>query len=1062
MERRESVEEWGAFAASPSIGFRGLRGRVERYAVGGSQHCATMVLRVGRNQRRSWHSFFSRRDGRRLSQATSSRLRHARVAGCPDGHVLRRRLLGCTEERPTARRPLGVHDHDDLNLASRQSFRTVDRDKLTPLFRHYISVKEAHPDAVLMYQCGDFFEAFFEDAHILHEKLELALTGKEAGKEIGRVPMAGVPVASLDRHCAALLALGYPVAVVEQVEEVDGGRRPTDGTLLRRELTRRMTPGTVMEAALLDARRNNYLAAVCPGSVLSPASPADEIGLAYVDVSTGELAVTVVHDADEAAAELSRVSPSEVLLPRGCPPIEQRIRHALTGMSVSLRPVEEFGPDAARTGLARRFGSVEAALAADSSPPDAVQLAPVGALLAFLRQTLECVESSASAYDPSTPQRSSGWRPPVPLQPLRVYRLQSHVILDVTAIRNLEILTSIRDGRSARGSLLWALDATVTAMGGRLLRRWLTRPSRDRRLIERRLDRVQHWSTAHRQRERLRAGLRRVADLERLAGRVGTQRANPRELYTLAASLCQVPMLLEMAAAIGVERDSDLCTTPPRSWTPAEQTLFRLAYRAVHEAFLSPDEELTVEAAERLPPELRTKGKGSGRASAPATAVPFKRPSVQDARPIFRRGYHRELDELRDRANGDLEWIARYEAAERQRSGISQLRVGYHSLHGYFLQIPRRLVLAADTAAGDGGIALPSDYSRRQTLKAVERYVTPELRAREQAIFGAKAQAVWKEWQLYLELQAQFAERVSVVRTLCAELAELDVLLGFAEVAARHGYCRPAFVSEEDVAATDEPPRRLEIEDGRHPVVERTLPPETPFVPNSIRIGDGHIDLMLLMGANSSGKSVFLRQVALIQVMAQCGSFVPARHATLSLADRIFTRVGAVDDIAAAQSTFVVEMSETSAILRHATRASLVLLDEVGRGTATADGVAIAQAVAEHLASPSVRARCIFATHFHELASLEAALPNVATFRMAVLEQPTADVDDRNHSRIVFLHRIERGAASHSFGIEVARMCGLPEAVLHRAQTLLAEKQSPEGIPSEPNIENGATDSTAS
>ncbi|KAK4530805.1 hypothetical protein CCYA_CCYA05G1662 [Cyanidiococcus yangmingshanensis] len=941
-----------------------------------------------------------------------------------------------------------------------QRWTTVDRTRLTPLFRHFLSVKDRFPDAVILYQCGDFFETFFDDAVVLHEKLELALTGKEAGKEIGRVPMAGVPLSSLDRCCAALLEHGYNVAVVEQIEPANG-RSAGEGALVRREVTRMLTPGTVLEESLLDARSNNYLAAIwgqrLPSGAVTDTAISREtnasvvakmphwiFGLAFVDVSTGDFSVTALEgDCEELEAELGRVTPAEILVVDDASNEEFRLLHgmierALTAIgcraSITRRPSEIFEYTTARSRLEERFGSQLDQQFLGQKLSDIIQLRAAGALLAFVSETLEraraplAFETGLPRSSPSPSMDMVSERLLTPLQPPRSYQLQACLMLDGTALRNLEIVVNARDGRSRRGTLLWAMDATVTAMGARLLRRWLLRPCRDIEVIRERQRQVQRWQRDHRGRDVVRRLLRSVADLERLAGKVATRRATPRELYSLASSLCRLPVLFALLEADSLASASsepgDGSSSLLRGSTG---DLIALSERVVYEVFITADKETA-------DPEFmngnQVERKSRTMSPAPATAVPVRLPNAAEDRPIFQRGFNAELDRLREQAAGDLAWIAAYETKERERTGITTLRVGYHSVFGYYIQIPRRFTNPSPGSNGRSLSTLPPDYVRRQTLKSVERYVTPELRAREQMILAARAQVAALECRLFYNLMEKFGAAVSTIRSLAARVAEVDVLLGFAELALERNYTQPEIIDP----ANERHGRLLEIEDGRHPVVECTLAANQSFVPNSIRLGDGSLDFMLLMGANSSGKSVFLRQTALIQIMAQCGSFVPARRARLAIADRIFTRVGATDDIAAAKSTFVMEMEETATILRHVTPHSLVLLDEVGRGTATADGLAIAQAVTEYLASDAVRARGIFATHFHELAQLEGAIANIACYRMAVIER---GLEATEQPTIIFLHRVERGAASKSFGIEVAEQCGLAPAVVKRARELI-------------------------
>ncbi|MEO1591862.1 MAG: DNA mismatch repair protein MutS, partial [Cyanobacteria bacterium J06632_22] len=765
---------------------------------------------------------------------------------------------------PISPKDLGVPERLAKHTVRYADYRDVARDVLTPMMRHYADIKDEYPHALLMYRVGDFFETFFQDAISIARELELVLTSKDAGERVGRVPLAGIPHHALDRYCTQLVDKGYAVAICDQVE--DPAQARAEKRMVRREVTRVITPGTVLEEGMLTAKRNNFLAAVVIAG--------EHWGLAHADVSTGEFLTTQATGLDALAQELMRMQPAEVLLPTNAPDLGALLRPGEKSESLpdclptqfcyTLRSQTPFTQVEARQRLLQSFRlrSLEG-LGCDSLP---LAMRAAGGLLEYLEDTQK--ETLA------------------PLQPLSTYTITEFLVLDHQTRRNLEITQTCRDG-IFHGSLLWALDKTTTAMGSRALRRWLLQPLLDIPAIEARQETIAELVSNGSLRQQLQILLKQIYDLERLAGRAGSGTANGRDLVAMADSFEKLPDL----AALMAHAQSPYLT--------------KLQY---------------------VPPELEQLGRKL-------------REHLVDTPPLYlteggliRDGVNAHLDGLRDQVSGDQRWIANLEKTERDRTGVSTLKVGFNKAFGYYISISR----AKSSQA-------PDDYIRKQTLTNEERYITPELKEREARILNAKEEIHQLEYEIFLALRAEVAEHVALIREVAVAVAAADVLAGLSEVAIYQGYCRPEML----------PGRPIDIDLGRHPVVEQSLPAGF-FVPNSTGLGEGATrkgkrgkeqlspDLIILTGPNASGKSCYLRQVGLIQLMAQVGSFVPAKGARLGVCDRIFTRVGAVDDLATGQSTFMVEMNETANILNHATPQSLVLLDEIGRGTATFDGLSIA------------------------------------------------------------------------------------------------------------------------
>jgi len=810
--------------------------------------------------------------------------------------------------------------------------------KATPVRQQYLDIKKQFPNAIVFFRLGDFYETFDEDAEITARELDIVLTSRNVSKN-KRVPMAGVPHHAAESYIARLIEKGYHVAICEQVSD-----EPVNG-LMPREVVRVVTPGTVTEPTLLPQKQNSYLVAIAPfyqGDELVRA------GVAYADISTGEFAATELCEGDVLGLvqqEIARLAPRECLLPES---VAESGSLPLGSDEVHVTPFADwrFDTPTAEGALQRHF-RVDTLIAfglADS--PAATSAA--GAVLQYLQET----------------QRGSLDQ----LRTLTTYTTGDYMTLDAATRRNLELTQTIR-GRSVRGSLLGVIDQTITPMGGRLLRHWVSRPLLDIARLERRLDTVEALFVDGTLRAQVREALKNIADLERLTNRLVTRNASPRELISLKQTLQQVPVL--RALLIG-----------------QAQALKALAYD------LDPADDV-VDLIER--------------------AIVDDPPATLNNIGVIRRGYSPELDQLVQDSADARRYINSLERVERERTGIKSLKVGHNKVFGYYIEVTKA-----------NAHMVPSDYVRKQTLVNAERYITPEMKDVEVRLLNAEEEIHALEVSLYRDLLVQLASYSDVLLGTARAIARLDVCAGLAEVAARRGYVRPK-LTEEDV---------LDIRAGRHPVVEQWLQGER-FVPNDTLFTNDK-PIHIITGPNMSGKSTYLRQVALIVLLAQIGSFVPADEATIGLVDRIFTRIGAQDEIHAGQSTFMVEMIETALILQQSTRRSLVILDEVGRGTSTYDGLAIARAVIEYLHNhPRMGGKTLFATHYHELTELENILPHVANYNVAVAEQD---------GQVAFLHTIVPGKADKSYGIYVAQLAGVPEAVVARAADILKELEAQHNI----------------
>jgi DNA mismatch repair protein MutS len=803
---------------------------------------------------------------------------------------------------------------------------------LTPMMRQYWEMKALHPGTILFFRLGDFYEMFDEDARLASELLQITLTARTKGS--GEVPMCGVPYHSARRYIARLIEQGLKVAICEQVEE------PGGPGIVKREVTRVITPGMVLDEEVLEPRASNFLAAVHWGE--------RGFGAALLEASTGEFFTVEAPSAQELVESLARVDPRELLVPEGqreAP--EVAFISARLSREPSVTQLEKAAFEPARAAVYLRGHFAVASLEAFGLSEAPMATGAAGAALRYLKDTQR---TSAAHVD-------------------RLSRLEraGHLLMDESSRSNLEVLKTLRDG-ARKGSLLGVLDRTATSMGGRKLARWLAAPLCALPEIHARLDAVDELSQRSVWRDELTSLLKEVADLERLCGRLSLGAGNARDLQALGKSLSLCPRL---------------ATALSRCSAPLLQTL------AGPLGALPELAELLVRAVVDEPPVTIKEGG------------------------LFRQGFHAELDELVMLSTSGKDYLVKLETRERERTKISSLKVRYNKVFGYFIEV-----------TNSNKHLVPADYIRKQTTVGAERFITPELKEYEEKVLTAEERRCALELRLFEQLRAQVVAAAPRIRSAAEAVATCDVLLSFARCSAEYGYTRPVVDDSE----------LLSITAGRHPVVERLLAAGEAFVPNDVRMDSGAEQLLVITGPNMAGKSTVMRQVALTVLMAQAGCFVPAKAAHLGLCDRIFTRVGAADNLARGQSTFMVEMTETSHILHHATRRSLIILDEIGRGTSTFDGLSIAWAVAEQI-HDKLGARTLFATHYHELVDLAREKPRVRNLCIAVKEQG---------GKVLFLRKLIPGGANRSYGIEVARLAGLPQEVVARARDILQNLESGE------------------
>jgi len=799
--------------------------------------------------------------------------------------------------------------------------------------RQYNAIKAENQDCILFFRLGDFYEMFDEDARLASRELDLTLTTRDRNKPPEeQTPMCGVPYHSVDAYIARLVQKGYKVAICEQTEDP-----ATAKGLVSREITRIVTPGTVTESCMLEESRNNYLCCLY--------GEAGRFGMAFCDVSTGAFFATVCPDEETAVSELGRFAPREVIrdgLGVSSPAINHALTHHLHCCLNEGLP-QGFTLDQARELLEHHFGQSLAELGLSAHPAAAMAS---GALL----KQLFFVQKNELAH----------------IRQLHFYSTGLFMELDIDARRNLELTETLRT-KDKRGTLLWVLDKTQTAMGGRLLRSWLEKPLLDSVEIGRRQGAVEELVGSTLRRGELQQALRNVTDLERVMTRIVTGTVNCRDLLGLAGGLSALPEVKNQLQQLN---------------SPLLQRL-----NAQIDS-LTDCAELILRTIQEDPPLTVREGG------------------------IIRPGANPEADRLRDLVEGSRGTIIEIETREKERTGIRTLKVSYNRVFGYYIEVSKSFAAQ-----------VPADYIRKQTLANCERYITPELKELEEQVLTAKERLTALEYQIFSQLREHLAAQAVRVQTSAAAVAAVDVLCSLAAVAVQRGYCRP------EITLTNE----ISISEGRHPVVEQMLQ-DTLFVPNDTQLGYSDHLVSIITGPNMAGKSTYMRQVALIVLMAQIGSFVPARSARIGLVDRVFTRIGASDDLASGQSTFMVEMREVASILKHATSRSLLILDEIGRGTSTYDGMAIARAVLEHAANPRrLGAKTLFATHYHELSTIEQELPNVKNYNIAV---------KKRGDQMIFLRKIVPGATDDSYGVEVAKLAGLPNPVITRARELLAELET--------------------
>ncbi len=796
---------------------------------------------------------------------------------------------------------------------------------LTPMMKQYLEMKEKYPGMILFFRLGDFYEMFFDDAKLVARELELTLTGKSCGLD-ERAPMCGVPFHSAETYINQLIEKGYKVAICEQMEDP-----ATAKGLVKRDVIRVVTPGTVIETSMLSERRNNYILSVCPDG--------RRAGLAFCDVSTGEFyAYETASDAERLADEAARILPSEVIASE---PL------TLPGLpAVSVLENGAFAPARARRVLLEHFRLQTLAGFGLEGMRAAVRAS--GALMAYLQETQKNAMEHITA--------------------IRLYESGGVLALDQAARRSLELTESLRTHQK-KHSLLGVLDCTCTAMGGRKLRSFIEQPLAVREAIEARLSAVQALKDDEITLDLLRSELGGVCDVERLLSRVAYRTVAPKDCLALCDSLSHVPAIRDAVRAL---RAGGILLELQDSLEPLEDV------RDLLERAIDPD--------------------------APAL--------MSDGR-FIREGYSAELDGCRAASRDGKQWISDLEAKERELTGIRNLRIQYNRVFGYYIEVTK-----------SNYAQVPYRYTRKQTLANCERYTTQELHEIEETVLGAQDKAVRLEQTLFAEIRDRLVREIPRLQHLSEGLKTLDALCALARAALRNGYVRPE-ITEDGV---------LEITGGRHPVVELSMAGEEPFVPNDAHLDTEDSRMMIITGPNMAGKSTYMRQTALIALMAHIGSFVPAERARVGVLDRIFTRIGASDDLAGGQSTFMVEMNEMAHILNNATSRSLVILDEVGRGTSTFDGLAIAWAIVEYMTDKRrVGAKTMFATHYHELSELEGRLEGVVNTRVSVLE---------HGEEIVFLRKVERGGSDRSFGIHVARLAGIPRPVVMRAHEILARLET--------------------
>lgn len=799
--------------------------------------------------------------------------------------------------------------------------------KLTPMMEQYFKIKEDYKDCILFFRLGDFYEMFYEDAILASKELEISLTGKSCGQE-QKAPMCGVPFHSAESYISKLVEKGYKVAICEQTEN------PKDAKgVVKREVIRVVTPGTILDNAILDETKNNYMMSIYLSN--------NKYGIAIVDISTGEFLTTQLNadDDNKLIDEIGRFNPSEIICndifmsSNACQSIKNRF-----DIFINEFHKWSFEYSTAYKNLCAHFSVVS--LDGYGLRDMNLSVCASGALILYLIET----QKTNLAH----------------ILNISIYSNSKHMTLDISSRRNLELTETLRE-KSRRGSLLWVLDRTKSVLGARMLRKWIEEPLIDINEIKKRLDSVEELKSELLIREELKEYLKTIYDIERLMTRIVYETANARDLVSLKTSIQILPYVYQLLNDCEskylneIYKQFDLC-----------EDIYLLIDNAI---------------VEEAPFSVREGG-------------------------LIKDGYNAEIDKLREAKNNGTTWLAELESTEKEKTKIKNLKIRYNKIFGYYIEVTNSYLNL-----------VPDRYIRKQTVANAERFITPELKQLEETILGAEEKIVDLEYKLFSDVRNQTAQNVKRLKMVAHFLATIDVLQSLAEVADKEKYTKPE-ISDDGI---------LDIKEGRHPVVEKMM---EQFIPNDTYLDLNNNRLSIITGPNMAGKSTYMRQVALITLMAQIGSFVPADNAHISVVDRIFTRVGASDDLASGQSTFMVEMAEVSNILRNATKNSLLILDEIGRGTSTFDGLSIAWAVLEYIGNKSLGAKTLFSTHYHELTELEGKIEGVVNYCIEVKEA---------NDSIVFLRKIKKGGASNSYGIQVAQLAGLPRSIVERAKEILAQ-----------------------
>ncbi len=818
--------------------------------------------------------------------------------------------------------------------------------QVTPMMQQYLEIKEQYKDCILFFRLGDFYEMFYDDAEVASKELEITLTGKDCGLD-KRAPMCGVPYHAADNYIAKLIDKGFKVAICEQVEDPALAKG-----LVKRDVVKIVTPGTVTESSMLDEKRNNYLMSVYKSKYY--------FGIATVDVSTGEFLSTQIswgNTRTKLLDEIAKFSPSEIIVNGEMKSDTNLLQSINNKFEIYISEFDDkyFDSVNAKNSLKQKFGE-----GFDAFKDYDLSMNASGALVEYLTQTQKVNLDH--------------------IQTINIYRIEEYMGLDITARRNLELTESMRD-KSRKGTLIWVLDKTMTSMGGRTIRKWIEQPLINIEDINLRLDAVNEFKEKFMVRAELREQLKRIYDIERLIGKVVLGNVNCRDLVALKNSLGQLPyikMLMEKCESqMNVRNFENLDVL---------DDIYKLIDLSINDD-----------------PPMSLKDGG-----------------------IIKNGFNVDVDKFRSATNDGKKWILDLESKERINSGIKNLKVGFNRIFGYYIEVTK-----------SNYEMVPETYIRKQTLANCERYITEELKELENTVLGAEEKLMGLEYEIFTEIRDEISKHVNRIKITARCISEIDVICSFAEVADRENYCMPQMTVEDEIL----------IEDGRHPVVEKVMDSGS-FVPNNTKLNMEENRLAIITGPNMAGKSTYMRQVAIIVLMAQIGCFVPAKSATIGIVDKIFTRVGATDDLASGQSTFMVEMNEVANIISNATPKSLLILDEIGRGTSTFDGLSIAWAVIEFISDKEkIGCRTLFATHYHELTELEGKLTGVKNYCILVEE----DGED-----IIFLRKIIRGGADASYGIQVARLAGIPMPVIDRAKDILTELENSDISKKEIKVRRGS------